>query len=51
MQLFESHAGHLGPQLFSKFALPYIRDVSKRVKAGLQEAGLAPVPMVRMGMG
>ena len=51
MQLFESHAGHLGPQLFSKFALPYIRDVSKRVKAGLQEAGLAPVPMVRMGVG
>uniref|UniRef100_A0A8C2RNK3 Uroporphyrinogen decarboxylase n=1 Tax=Capra hircus TaxID=9925 RepID=A0A8C2RNK3_CAPHI len=46
LQLFESHAGHLGPQLFSKFALPYIRDVSKRVKAGLQEAGLAPVPMI-----
>ncbi|XP_057564921.1 uroporphyrinogen decarboxylase isoform X5 [Hippopotamus amphibius kiboko] len=45
LQLFESHAGHLGPQLFSKFALPYIRDVAKRVKAGLQEAGLAPVPM------
>lgn len=50
LQLFESHAGHLGPQLFTKFALPYIRDVAKRVKAGLQEAGLAPVPMVRMGM-
>ncbi|XP_022431269.1 uroporphyrinogen decarboxylase isoform X3 [Delphinapterus leucas] len=46
LQLFESHAGHLGPQLFSKFALPYIRDVAKRVKAGLQEAGLAPVPMI-----
>lgn len=51
LQLFESHAGHLGPQLFSKFALPYIRDIAKRVKAKLQEAGLAPVPMVRMGMG
>ncbi|XP_044094035.1 uroporphyrinogen decarboxylase isoform X2 [Neovison vison] len=46
LQLFESHAGHLGPQLFSKFALPYIRDVAKRVKARLQEAGLAPVPMI-----
>ncbi|XP_036749033.1 uroporphyrinogen decarboxylase isoform X4 [Manis pentadactyla] len=46
LQLFESHAGHLGPQLFSKFALPYIRDVAKRVKAGLQESGLAPVPMI-----
>uniref|UniRef100_A0A9L0T6W1 Uroporphyrinogen decarboxylase n=1 Tax=Equus caballus TaxID=9796 RepID=A0A9L0T6W1_HORSE len=46
LQLFESHAGHLGPQLFSKFALPYIRDVAKQVKAQLQEAGLAPVPMI-----
>lgn len=51
MQLFESHAGHLGTELFSKFALPYIRDVAKRVKAGLQKAGLAPVPMVRTGTG
>ncbi|KAF6112144.1 uroporphyrinogen decarboxylase [Phyllostomus discolor] len=46
LQLFESHAGHLGPQLFNKFALPYIREVAKRVKARLQEAGLAPVPMI-----
>ncbi|CAO2588629.1 Uroporphyrinogen decarboxylase [Lemmus lemmus] len=46
LQLFESHAGHLGPELFGKFALPYIRDVAKRVKAGLQEAGLASVPMI-----
>ncbi|XP_070950177.1 uroporphyrinogen decarboxylase isoform X3 [Macaca nemestrina] len=46
LQLFESHAGHLGPQLFNKFALPYIRDVAKRVKARLREAGLAPVPMI-----
>ncbi|EQB77463.1 uroporphyrinogen decarboxylase [Camelus ferus] len=35
-----------GAQLFNKFALPYIRDVAKRVKVGLQEAGLAPVPMI-----
>ncbi|XP_054994080.1 uroporphyrinogen decarboxylase isoform X2 [Sorex araneus] len=46
LQLFESHAGHLGPQLFNQFALPYIRDVAKRVKAKVQEAGLAPVPMI-----
>ncbi|XP_024902220.1 uroporphyrinogen decarboxylase isoform X2 [Pteropus alecto] len=46
LQLFESHAGHLGPQLFNKFALPYIRDVAKRVKSRLQETGLAPVPMI-----
>ncbi|XP_028938839.1 uroporphyrinogen decarboxylase isoform X1 [Ornithorhynchus anatinus] len=46
LQLFESHAGHLGPALFSSFALPYIRGIAKRVRAGLQEAGLAPVPMI-----
>ncbi|XP_020843233.1 uroporphyrinogen decarboxylase isoform X1 [Phascolarctos cinereus] len=46
LQVFESHAGHLGPELFSEFALPYIRDVAKRVKAGLQEAGQAPVPLI-----
>ncbi|XP_068949238.1 uroporphyrinogen decarboxylase-like isoform X3 [Petaurus breviceps papuanus] len=46
LQVFESHAGHLGPELFSEFALPYIRDVAKRVKAGLQEVGLAPVPLI-----
>ncbi|XP_074122186.1 uroporphyrinogen decarboxylase isoform X2 [Sminthopsis crassicaudata] len=46
LQVFESHAGHLGPELFSEFALPYIRDVAKRVKAGLREAGLAPVPLI-----
>ncbi|XP_012289920.1 uroporphyrinogen decarboxylase isoform X1 [Aotus nancymaae] len=46
LQLFESHAGHLGPHLFNIFALPYIRDVAKRVKARLLEAGLAPVPMI-----
>ncbi|XP_074076438.1 uroporphyrinogen decarboxylase isoform X2 [Macrotis lagotis] len=46
LQVFESHAGHLGPDLFSKFALPYIRDVAKRVKASLKEMGLEPVPLI-----
>ncbi|XP_027693884.1 uroporphyrinogen decarboxylase [Vombatus ursinus] len=46
LQVFESHAGHLGPELFSEFALPYIREVAQRVKARLQEAGLAPVPLI-----
>ncbi len=46
LQLFESHAGHLGPELFSEYALPYIRDVAKRVKVGLREAGLEPVPLI-----
>ncbi len=46
LQLFESHAGILGPKLFAKFALPYIRQISKKVKEGLAAKNLQPVPMV-----
>jgi len=46
LQLFESHAGALGPDLFSEFALPYIRQMSSRVKDELSRRGLDAVPMV-----
>ena len=46
VQLFESHAGILGPHLFYKFALPYIRFISKKVKEVLTEKGVEHVPMV-----
>jgi uroporphyrinogen decarboxylase len=45
--LFESHAGALSPRLFKLFALPYIRQISTRVKAELLAQGLQTVPMVR----
>lgn len=45
LQLFESNAGFLGPQQFSEFCLPYLADISKRVRAGLEAEGLEPVPM------
>jgi len=47
LQLFESHAGALGPDLFNEFALPYIRQISARVKDELSQRGLDVVPMVR----
>ena len=46
LQLFESHAGALGPDMFDEFALPYIRQISSRVKDKLSQRGLDVVPMV-----
>ncbi|KAK2194104.1 hypothetical protein NP493_2g06015 [Ridgeia piscesae] len=49
LQLFESHAGVLGSAMFSKFALPYLRQISTRVKKNLEDQGCTPVPMVIFG--
>lgn len=46
LQVFESHAGILGPAEFKEFSLPYLRDIARRVKDKLKEAG-QDVPMVR----
>ncbi|TFK01716.1 serine/threonine-protein kinase Nek8 [Platysternon megacephalum] len=46
LQLFESHAGHLGPEQFREFALPSIRAIAKRVKNKLQAEALPLVPMI-----
>ncbi|XP_069498458.1 uroporphyrinogen decarboxylase [Ambystoma mexicanum] len=46
LQVFDSHAGCLGPRQFAEFSLPYMRDIAKRVKAKLKEAGLEVVPMI-----
>ncbi|XP_077190066.1 uroporphyrinogen decarboxylase isoform X2 [Paroedura picta] len=46
LQLFESHAGHLGPEQFAEFALPFIRSIAKRVKSRLREDALPGVPMI-----
>uniref|UniRef100_A0A8C3PQM6 Uroporphyrinogen decarboxylase n=1 Tax=Calidris pygmaea TaxID=425635 RepID=A0A8C3PQM6_9CHAR len=50
LQLFESHAGHLGPEQFQEFALPYIRDIARAVKSKLKEEALPLVPMVSRGL-
>jgi len=46
LQLFESHAGVLGLDMFRDFSLPYIRQISSRVKDELSRQGLDDVPMV-----
>ncbi|XP_068809056.1 uroporphyrinogen decarboxylase isoform X5 [Struthio camelus] len=46
LQLFESHAGHLGPEQFQDFALPYIRDIAQGVKSKLKAEALPLVPMI-----
>lgn len=46
LQVFESHAGILGPLEFKEFSLPYLRDIARRIKDKLKEAG-QDVPMVR----
>lgn len=45
LQVFESHAGILGPDEFKEFSLAYLRDIARRVKDRLKEKG-QDVPMV-----
>uniref|UniRef100_A0A8C5FRA8 Uroporphyrinogen decarboxylase n=1 Tax=Gadus morhua TaxID=8049 RepID=A0A8C5FRA8_GADMO len=45
LQVFESHAGILGPVEFKAFCLPYLRDIARRVKDQLKETG-QDVPMI-----
>ncbi|XP_063226894.1 uroporphyrinogen decarboxylase isoform X3 [Bacillus rossius redtenbacheri] len=51
LQVFESNAEYLGPDTFREFALPCIRQVSERVRAGLAQRGLPPVPMTIFAKG
>lgn len=46
LQVFESHAEHLGPQLFRDFALPYLKQICDQVKERVQKLGLPDIPMV-----
>ena len=45
LQVFESSAEYLGPDLFTEFALPYIRRISAAVREKLKQKGI-DVPMV-----
>ena len=46
LQVFESHAEFLGPDLFGKFCLPYLTQICQKVKQSLKQGGIEPVPMV-----
>lgn len=46
LQVFDSCAGELGPDMFAEFALPYLKDIAYRTKEKLLEMQVEPVPMV-----
>ena len=46
VQVFESHAGLLGSDTFTEFALPYLKKIASDVKSKLKEKGVDAVPMV-----
>ena len=48
LQVFESHAEFLGPQLFATFCLPYLKEICKLVKERLADKGIGSVPMVNI---
>ncbi|KAI8589527.1 Uroporphyrinogen decarboxylase [Geranomyces variabilis] len=53
LQVFDSWAGELSPAQFNEFALPYIQQIPKRVRAALREINLdlAAIPMVIFARG
>jgi uroporphyrinogen decarboxylase len=40
LQVFESNAGELSPEVFAEFALPYLAQIASRVKAQLRAEGI-----------
>lgn len=48
VQVFESHAEHLGPKMFQDFCVPYLNQICDRVKAKLGEKA---VPMTVFAKG
>ncbi|CAG7831598.1 unnamed protein product [Allacma fusca] len=51
VQLFESHAEILGPELFTKFSFPFLKSIVEGLPESLKELGLPPVPVVVFAKG
>jgi uroporphyrinogen decarboxylase len=51
LQVFDSWAGELSPRDFKLFSLPYIQQISVKVKQQLAEQGLEQVPMTIFAKG
>lgn len=51
LQVFESWGGELSPDAFKEFSLPYIRQISNKVKERLINEGLELVPMTIFAKG
>jgi uroporphyrinogen decarboxylase len=51
LEVFDSWAGDLSLDLFTRFAFPYLKQIATEVKAGLRKLGLPPVPMTVFAKG
>ncbi|EJU05996.1 uroporphyrinogen decarboxylase [Dacryopinax primogenitus] len=51
VQVFDSWASELSPHDFQEFSLPYLCIIAHRVKSGLSEVGMEPVPMILFAKG
>ncbi|XP_033103555.1 uroporphyrinogen decarboxylase-like [Anneissia japonica] len=51
LQVFDSHAGILGKDIFCEFALPYLKQIATRVKESLRTKSIEPVPMIVFAKG
>jgi uroporphyrinogen decarboxylase len=51
LQVFESWGGELSPQDFKVYSLPYLRQISNKVKENLAKEGLDVVPMTVFAKG
>ena len=46
LQVFESHAGILGPGEFDRFCLPYLTQIAQKLKERFKQNNQETVPMV-----
>lgn len=51
LQVFDSHAGALGYDMFCKFCLPYLQQIAQEVKEKVRARSLEPVPMIVFAKG
>uniref|UniRef100_T1JKF0 Uroporphyrinogen decarboxylase n=1 Tax=Strigamia maritima TaxID=126957 RepID=T1JKF0_STRMM len=51
LQVFESHAEHLGPESFREFCIPYLKQIRNRVVSELKSKDISPVPMIMFAKG
>lgn len=51
LQVFESTAEYLGPEMFDKFSIPYLEEIASLVRKGLSERGLEDVPLIVFAKG
>lgn len=51
LQVFESHAGILGPKQFEEFSLLYLTQIAHKLRERLQKNGLPSVPLIAFAKG